>query len=173
MQLPPDDEIISACANGTPIPEAADYAGVVHPLVVVGLGLGSALSSALSVDDNSYFYKYDIDAKWHNNSWPGPLQLVICVGEVQQVRVASCGSYTRDSDGAVGDVTLNKWIIVVRVVVASTGKTLQSQTFSGSIPTCDLAYAVSGDPPWDIYGSFPDTSTINTYLTSVSTQAVK
>ena len=160
-------ELRTAC-QGTPIPEAASYGGTVHPLVVVYRG-----DTAWILDNDTY----DINAKWYGDEWHGPIQLVVCDGLTQEVEVDSCGTYARQSDGAVGEILRYRNFDVVRVVVARTGKTLQSRTFYGDTPTC--AASMSGvenpdsNPPWRISGTDPDTGAINAYAVSVSTQKVK
>jgi hypothetical protein len=155
-------ELERACrATGVPIPEAAKYAGSVHPLVVLDEG---------SLEDKGAQYTFPINAKWYNDDWPGPIQLVVCVKE-HDVRVGSCGTYKRESDGTVGEFIQYQATEVVRVVVARTGKTLQSNTFYGSIPSCSDQFVGSyGDPPWGIYGDPVDYAGINKYVTAVSKQ---
>jgi hypothetical protein len=161
-------ELLAACSKGTPIPEAAKYAGTVHALVVVYSG-----DTAWILDNDVY----DINAKWYSDDWPGPIQLVVCDGLAQEVKVGSCGTYTRTSDGALGEIVRYRNFEVVRVVVAKTGKTLQSKTFSGNTPTCATSiYDVDNrdsNPPWKISGTYADNDGINAYAKAVSTQKVK
>lgn len=151
-------DLVSSC-GGTPVPGAAEYAGTVHPLVVVS---GGRLASPL-----------DINLKWLNGLWPSPLQLVVCLDAELAVRVESCGSYTRGSDGVVGEVIGYQYAQALRVVVATTGRTLQSRTFYGMTPVCADTLSVLGPPPWKIYGDHVSADTINQYATSVSTQPVQ
>jgi hypothetical protein len=164
------DYLIGVCA-GTPLDGAAAYGGSVHPLVVAYaegtdwiVGGGSTATRDFAINDN-----------WSGEIWPSPIQLVACVGTEQSARYDSCGTYTRDSDGVVGQVLRFKENVTVRVVVASTGKTLQSKTFSGDVPSCadTITNWVGEDPPWNIYGSSPEDSAINTWVTAVSIQKVK
>jgi hypothetical protein len=160
------DEIKAACA-GKPVLEAAKYAGTLHPLAAVYWS--GASDGAWTLD-----HVYDIDAKWFGDLWPSPIQLVVCVGESKEVRVSSCGTYRRSSDNVVGQLVRNRLAEVVNVVVASTGKTLQSKTFYGTTPKCAFDVEIlGGNPPWAIHGTAPDDVAINQYATSVSTQAVK
>jgi len=157
-----EDELVAAC-TGTPIPHAAKYGGTVHPLVVV--------SERWGVDSD-----YDINAKWDEGRWPGPIQLVVCrPDDANAVKVGSCGSYTRKSDGEVGQIIRYKYTEKVRVVVARTGRDLQYKTIAGSTPTCaaSLSLPASGPPPWDYYGDYPSVDAINKYATAVSKQKVK
>ena len=156
---PSTADLVNAC-GGTPVPGAAPYAGTVHPLVVVA---GGQISVAA----------FTINGKWVGGLWPGPVQLVVCVDAETAAQVASCGSYTRGSDGASGEVLAYTYSQAVRVYVATTGKWLQSQTFTGSAPTCAQTLSVAGPPPWKIYGPHVSADTINTYATQVSTQTVQ
>jgi hypothetical protein len=151
-----EDDLMAAC-SGTPIPQAAKYAGTVHPLVVV---------DAWGLDDTSY----DINAKWSDDLWPGPIQLVLCVDDAIEVKVGSCGTYTRKSDGAVGQIIRYKDTQKVRVIVATTGKQTGYKTLAGSTPQCaaSLSLPASGPPPWDLYGDDPTAEAINAYARSVS-----
>jgi hypothetical protein len=159
--FPPWYYLNGACDNGNPVPWAADYAGKVHPLVVTE---GTQIKTAGDVDINS---------KWYDNSWPGPIQLVVCLDGEKAVMVDTCGSYTRESDGVVGELDRYRWVQVIRVVVAETGKTLQSETLYGNTPACSESALVGDGPPWKEYGSHVSGEAINQYATSVSTQAVK
>jgi hypothetical protein len=166
---PTDDELIAACASGTPIPEAVKYAGAVHPLVEV-FAQESGYPGGWLVDDRTNIPVTDaIDNKWLNDSWPSPIQLVVCIPVVQVQKVDSCGTYTRQSDGMTCELVLYRRSYVVRVVVASTGNDLQSKTLYGDTLTCSSNYEVGGDPPWEVDGPYPDR---NAYATSVSTQKV-
>jgi len=164
-----EDDLMAAC-TGTPIPHAAKYAGTVHPLAVVGRGQWYREPS-VSYGDGGY----DINIKWIDDLWVSPIQLVVCVDDAKSVKVGSCGSYTRASDGAVGQIIRYKYTQKVRVVVARTGKELQYKTLAGSTPQCaaNLSIPASGPPPWKYYGDYPSVAAINSYATSVSTQKVK
>lgn len=176
VPLPTDDELIAACAAGTPIPEAAAYTGAVHPLVVVWASDENNQWIPDISGDTSGGLSYDIDSKWLDGSWPGPIQLVVCVGLDQNVKLDSCGTYQRQSNGVTGSVIRYKIGELVRIVVAATGKTLMSKTFYGTLPTCASEFdtpMMSGDPPWELDGDYPDIGAINTYATAASTQTVK
>lgn len=164
----PDKELAAAC-EGTPIPWAARYAGTLHPLVVVAHGWDGDWAVESSP------HRYEINAKWRNGLWPGPIQLVACVDDAKTVKVGTCGSYTRASDGEVGQIIRYRYTAKVRVVVARTGKDLQYKTFAGTTPECaaSLSLPASGPPPWGMYGDDVSDDAINTYVTSVSTQNVK
>jgi hypothetical protein len=156
--------------KGTPVPAADPYGGTVHPLVLV-----TAMPAAGMWD--LYKTLFDIDAKWYDNEWPGPIQLVVCVGYSQLVKVDSCGTYTRQSDGARGQMIRYKRSSTVRVVVAQTGKDLQSKVFYGPVPACAKTLSnvdnPDGAPPWKISGYDADSGAINAWAVSVSTQVVK
>ncbi len=159
-----------AVCKGKPIPAAAKYGGTVHPLVIVGRGYWY-LEPSVSYGHGGY----DINVKWMDDLWPGPIQLVVCVDDAKSVKVGSCGTYTRKSDGTVGEIVQYRYTQKVRVVVARTGKDFQYKTLAGSTPTCaaSLSLPASGPPPWDFYGDYPTIEVINTYATSVSKQKVK
>jgi hypothetical protein len=163
-----EHELAAVCAKGTPILGAAKYAGTVHPLVVLYRG-----DTAWTLDSGTY----DINTRWDSYDWPGPIQLVVCVSPEQQVLLESCGMYSRASDGAQGEIDLYRNFKLVRVIVAKTGKTLQSKTFYGDTPTC--ATSISGvdnpddSPPWILSGTYADTDQINSYATAVSKQKVQ
>lgn len=146
------------CANGDPVPAAAEYAGKVHPLFVATTGGMSANG-----------VKYAINAKWYDHSWSGPIQLVICVDQTLEIKVGSCGTYTRKTDGVTGELDQYKYGTVLRVVIATTGKPLQSKTIYGSTPSCSESELVGDGPPWKTYGD-EGYDAINQYAASVSTQ---
>jgi hypothetical protein len=170
-----EDELIAACDKGTPIPEADTYTSAVHPLVVLyyeptGPDSGWILSSYAAN------HSYDINTKWELDGWPGPIQLVVCAGAEKPVKIGGCPYTYKRTDGKVGTIIRYKQTITVRVLVASTGKTLQSKTFTGSSPGC--ADSITTDdlrdnPPWHLIGAAPADSTINGYATTVSTQKAK
>jgi hypothetical protein len=171
---PPDisaDDLIAAC-DGTPVAKAARYAGALHPLVAVQGG---------GLDEFGWWGdEPPINAKWVHNEWPSPIQLVLCVDvNVDQSQHAdvidSCGSFTRQ-DGVSGEVDLARRFVPIRVIVARTGKVLQSETFYGSIPTCQTSYNFFGDsqgPPWMVTGGEVSVDTVDAYAVSVSKQKVK
>jgi len=163
-----EEELAAACA-GRAIPAAAPYAGKVHPLVVIDGWLGDYVDST-----------YAINKKLGDGTWPGPkIQLVVCVPFDQEasVKVGSCGrSWKREGDGVVGELLLHRHRMDVRVVVARTGKTLQTKALYGSVPTCGGKFSsldLNPKPPWKGYGSDVTTAQINKYATAVSKQPVK
>ena len=147
-----------ACRGG-PVPGAAEYGGTVHPLVVLDRTMRINISLS-------------INAKWRLDEWTGPIQLVLCMDEPIEVKVGSCGTYTRKSDGQSGRIDRYKMTQKVRVIVAATGKQTGYKTFAGNIPQCStsLSLPISGDPPWNYYGDDPDSEAINAYAVSVSTK---
>jgi hypothetical protein len=157
-----ENELVAVC-KGKPIPHAAKYAGAVHPLVVV--------SERWGIDSD-----YAINAKWRDSRWPGRIQLVVCrPDEATAVKVGSCGTYTRKSDGEVGEIVRYKYTEKIRVVVARTGRQTGYKTLAGSIPTCaaSLSIPASGPPPWDYYGDYPSVDAVDEYATAVSRQKVE
>lgn len=147
-----------ACRGGS-VPGAAEYGGTVHPLVVLDRSM--RVNILLS-----------INAKWRLDEWAGPIQLVLCVDDPIEVKVGSCGTYTRRSDGQSGRIDRYKMTQKVRVIVAATGKQTGYKTFAGNIPSCStsLSLPISGPPPWNYYGDDPDDEAINAYAVSVSTK---
>jgi hypothetical protein len=158
-------ELEAVCA-GTPISRAAKYAGTVHPLVVVDEG---------SLEGEGEPWNFEINAKWYGDAWPGPIQLVVCVDTAKPVKLGSCGSYTRESDGASGQIIRYRYTQKVRVVIARTGKQLQYRSLTGTTPQCEahLSLPASGPPPWGMYGDDVSDSAINKYATAVARQKVK
>lgn len=162
----PEEELVAAC-YGTPVPWAAPYAGKTHPLVVVDAGLdGIFMSSA-------------INKKWRDSKWTSPIQLVVCAPDATKVsvKVGSCGRHWKRTDGVVGELLRYRYKSKIRVVVAETGKTLQSKTLLGSVPICGGGKYSSLDldvkPPWKKYGLAVTAKQVNKYATAVSTQKVK
>ncbi len=163
-----EDALVAAC-SGTPVPGAAPYAGKVHPLVVVD-------TWADWIDAS-----YAINKKWRDGKWTSPVQLVVCAPDPQKakVRVGSCGRTWKRTDGVVGELVRYRYKSTLRVVVASTGKTLQSKVLLGSIPPCGGSASkyssldLSVKPPWKIFGFEVTDSQVSKYATAVSTQAVK
>jgi hypothetical protein len=156
--------LLAACGN-TPAPLAAAYSkGRSHPLVVV--------------DDATSGWRtmggYDINSKWTGGLWPTPIELVLCVGADKTKSAGSCGLYKRGSDGKIGSVVKTRHTVTVTVIVAQTGKRLQTKVLLGPIPNCDASEMVSsGNPPWPIYGSLVSTEAINSYAEAVSRQLSK
>jgi hypothetical protein len=164
-----EDQLAAACA-GTPIPGAAAYSGSLHPLVVNYVDA----AGDWVVEMYKFSYFYPINAKWYDGTWPGAIQLVLCVPAEKAVKVGSCGRYKRAGDGKVGEVIRYKESVTVRVVVALTGRTLQSKTFYGTVPACSKSLPDPGtNPPWRIYGNDPSHSAINKYAVAVSTQSTR
>ena len=58
--------------------------------------------------------------------------------------MASCGgNWKRKSDGVAGELLLQRYKMTIRVVVAKTGKTLQTKALFGSVPTCGGNFPLS------------------------------
>ncbi len=163
------EEQLAAVCSGRAIPSAAPYAGKVHPLVVIDEWLGRYVDSV-----------YVINKKLDDGTWSSSqIQLVVCVPFDQKasVTVGSCGrNWTRKSDGVAGELLLQRYKMKVRVVLARTGKTLQTEALFGSVPSCGGKFSslnLSVKPPWKGYGSKVTVAQINKYATAVSKQAVK
>jgi hypothetical protein len=171
----PDSELAGACA-GTPTPAAAPYGGTVHPLVVIETNGG--ISQYAYAINNKWFLLRDMnspgDSDWYSQPWPSPIQLVLCAGDEQAAEDGSCGQYQQEGTGQVGEVVRYRYAKTVQVIVALTGKLLVSKVFYGSSVSCDSGWhSEDVNPPWRIYGGHVDSGAINTYATSVATQAVK
>jgi YVTN family beta-propeller protein len=165
---PSDAELEAACPNGTAIAESDPYSGTIHPIgVVYGDVSGRWYVYSTFPSRAPINLPYWIHPVLH----VGPVQLVICVGFPTEVKVDSCGSYTRTSDGTVGEVIRYKQTMTVQVIVAATGKNLETNVFYGSIPDCanTVSLPISG-PPWAIYGGDVDYKAVNSWIDGVSTR---
>jgi len=158
-----DDDIILLCDKGTKIAMATKYAGKVHPLVLV-----TNTTSGWSID--SYGDRYDIDHNWPTGVWVHDLQLVVCVGSQGSKSAGACkNQYRRNSDGAVGKVTRYRYYLSIKVMVASTGKTLATKSLYGSTPVCGGTISLPSTPaPWRLYGTQVDDTAVNAYAVSLA-----
>jgi hypothetical protein len=160
------EQISDICDNSTAITAATAYGGKVHPLVLV-----TSVAAGWLVDASGD--RYSIDKKWGAGEWANDLQLVLCVGEAETQNMGKCsGTYTRVGDGATGKVVRYRFYQKVTVVVAATGKPLQSKTIYGTTPTCakNVSIPATGSGPWQIFGTEDLNDAINSYAVSVSTQ---
>ncbi len=163
--IPSTAELGTACSYGTAITASEPYAGSTHPVGVVYLSEDSKSWNA----DSDYWLGETFSAL------SGPAQLILCIGLQHEVRVSSCGSYRRDSDGKIGEVIRYKVGIDLRIRIASTGKLLKDNTFYGSIPTCsDRIVGISDSaPPWRLTGDYPDYDAVNSWINDWTTKSVK
>jgi hypothetical protein len=138
----------------------------VHPLVVAGPWGGDQWDWLPDI--------VDINEKWRDGLWTTDMiQLVICPGKDENARGTSCGTY-KNSDGVRGELSQVKVKQPIRVVIATTGKTLQTKTLYGPVDGCpSTAYVPNAAPPWLILGDSPTPEQINSYATAVSRQIVK
>jgi hypothetical protein len=84
----------------------------------------------------------NINGKWRDGEWASPMiQLVVCPEPAKPKPGGSYGTYTRD-DGVRGELTRLLDALKVRVVVAQTGKTLQSTTLLGPRTKCPASQGV-------------------------------
>ncbi len=175
----PEDQLIAACRHGTPVPWAAPYAGKVHPLVVIEQWWGDSWYSDYPSDIEVVAPSYAINAKWRKGTWTGPIQLVVCVPdpEATSVKVRSCGRSWKRTDGVVGELLIYQYKSKIRVVVAATGKTLQSKVLVGTVPPCggggSSLLDLDVDPPWKKFGYAVTPAQVSKYATAVAKQAVK
>lgn len=166
VPVPTEETLVAAC-YGSPVPGAAPYAGKIHPLVVVDTALDG-------IDET-----YAINKKWLGDKWPSPIQLVVCAPDGQDAgeRVRSCGRSWKRTDGVTGELLVYKYKSKIRVVVAETGKNLQSKTLFGSVVPCiGGKYSLLDldlKPPWKKFGFEVTDKQVNQYATAVSEQKVK
>jgi hypothetical protein len=163
-----DYDLMAECpGGGMALPGADPYGGSVHPLAVLRPDTGDA---AWNIPDT-----YDINQKWTYNGWDSPIQLVVCAGKQSAVKVSTCGTYKAAESGKVGQLIRYKQRIIVKVIVAQTGKVLQTKTLYGTTPSCSKNVSIpwGQSPPWKIYGKDVSDSAINNYAVAVSTQQVK
>jgi len=175
-----EEQLLAACRHAKPVSWAAPYGGKVHPLVVVEDWRGDTWYSDYPANIDVVDSSYAINLKWRNDTWTTPIQLVVCNPDPNKtsVRVASCGgNWKRESDGVVGELLKYQYRSKIRVVVAKTGKTLQTKTLYGTVPPCGGGGASSLDldvkPPWKKYGYEVTAAQVSKYATTVSKQAVK
>jgi hypothetical protein len=162
----PDTELIGAC-YGKPVAWAALYAGKVHPLVIAG-PWGKA-----GVWD--WLPDLNVNGKWRDGEWASPMiQLVVCPEPAKPRPGGSCGTYTRD-DGVRGELTRLLDALKVRVVVARTGRTLQSTTLVGPKAKCPASKGVGEGvaPPWSFLGELVTFDQLDEYAAKVSKQPVE
>ncbi len=149
----------AACA-GIAQPGAPAYAGSKHPIVVVDF----ADPDFPEIDTD-----YDESAAFVQDWGSAGTQLVACVGAQKSARVSYCGDYKRVSDGKIGAVYRYRHTIVVKIMVAKTGKQLQAKTILGKPASCKDKVTITSDPPpWGIFGGPITTSTIDAYIRSVA-----
>ena len=137
-------QLKAACKKGTPIPEAAAYAGPVHPDVEGDSGFDAAGVWSFSVDLGSQGSEPYSSGVLPNDDQLGPIQLVVCQYENAPIDTSHGGNYCWYSDNAGHQlrVTLLLQSITVRVLVARTGKVLGDKTFRGN----DICSSVEAPP---------------------------
>jgi hypothetical protein len=157
------DDIILLCNKGTKIPLATAYGGKAHPLVLV-----TDTTAGWTID--SYGDRYDIDRNWSAGVWAHDLQLVVCVGSQGSKSAGACkNKYQRSSDGAIGKVTRYRYYLSIKVMVATTGKTLATKYLYGSTPVCGGTISLPSTPaPWRLYGTDVDDTAVNAYAVTLA-----
>jgi hypothetical protein len=163
----PEDELIGAC-HGKPVAWAAPYAGKVHPLVIAGPWGAPRAWDRIDPDLGP-------NQRWSGGEWTNEMiQLVICPESADPKPSGSCGIYSLVED-VTGELIRLRDKVVIRVVVAQTGKRLQSQALYGPVPACPATQGVplSATPPWHILGDSVTLDQIGEYATKVSKQPVK
>jgi hypothetical protein len=91
---------------------------------------------------------------WLTAEWSSPLQLVVCAGATERMRIDSCGDYM-NSYGQSYEVVRYRLVIPVTVVEAATGKIIRTARLPGSDPAACTqtvqSFDLIGDDP-DVYG---------------------
>ena len=162
----PETELVGAC-YGEPVAWAAPYAGNVHPLVIAGPHGKAGVWSWLP--------DYDINGKWRDGEWASPaIQLIVCPEPAKPKPGGSCGTYTM-VEGVTGELLRLRDAVKVRVVVAQTGKTLQTTTLVGPKTKCPAStgMVVGAAPPWSFLGDNVSLDQIDEYAAKVSKQPVE
>ncbi len=108
-------QLTAACTNGTPIPGAAPIGGSTHP----------DIEGSSGVDESGWVFKTGLQSSWET------FQLLICEHTDAYVPGVACGTYYSDDLSRHINVSLMKGSETVRVLEASTGKTLHAKTFYG------------------------------------------
>ena len=86
--------------------------------------------------------------------------------------MGSCGLYKTEG-GEVGEVVRSQDKVTVRVVVAATGKDLQTRVLSSRVPKCPgTKFWTTGAWGWTLIDKVT-AGQINQYATAVSKQQVK
>ncbi len=163
----PEDDLIGAC-YGRPVAWAAPYAGKVHPLVIAGPWGAPKAWDRIDPDLGP-------NQRWSGGEWTNEMiQLVICPESADPKPSGSCGTYSLVED-VTGELIRLRDKVVIRVVVAKTGKRLQSQALYGALPGCPTTQSVplSATPPWHILGDSVTLDQIGEYATVVSKQPVE
>jgi hypothetical protein len=150
--------LVATCKDGTPVPGAAPYAGLVHPLLVMDMDQWSLANVAINQGSQRSF-------GW---SWASPLQLVVCV-EREQKRAGSCGLYK--SGDEVHEVIRKQATATIRVLEAVTGKVLQQKVLKNAAPKCPKKFWTTSGY-WVLVDPVTDEQ-VDTYATSVSTQTAE
>jgi hypothetical protein len=163
----PEEELIGAC-HGRAVAWAAPYAGRVHPLLIAGpWGIPGAwdwINPDLGVNQ-----------KWSEGEWTGSMiQLMVCPEPAEPVADGSCGIY-HSGTGESGQLLRFKEALMIRVVIAQTGETLQSQELLGPGQDCPASRVILGNdpPPWSLLGKSVTLQQIADYAAKVSAQPVE
>jgi hypothetical protein len=162
----PETELVRVC-YGEPVAWAAPYAGNVHPLVIAGPHGKAGVWNWLP--------DYEINGKWRDGEWASPkIQLIVCPEPAEPRRGGSCGIYTMVK-GVSGELLRRRDALKVRVVVARTGKTLQTTTLVGPKTKCPAStgMVVGAKPPWAFLGDNVTADQIDKYAEKVSKQPVE
>lgn len=163
----PEEELIGAC-YGKAIAWAAPYAGRVHPLLIAGpwgrAGAWDWINPNLGVNQ-----------KWSEGEWASSMiQLMVCPEPAEPVEHGSCGTY-RSGSGESGELLRFKDALMIRVVIAHTGETLQSKKLLGPEKECPTSRVIFGSdpPPWIFLEESVTLEQIENYAAEVSKQPVE
>ncbi|GAA2496984.1 hypothetical protein [Terrabacter carboxydivorans] len=154
--------------------EGAPYAGSVHPMALVGPSEDSSGNqwghTVAQADQFRAETGHSVPAALRPRS-TSQVQLVTCVTE-RLVPAPSCGTYTRGSDGASGELRRTKGTVTVRVRIATTGALIGQRTFDRSPPSCPTTASgpvASGEPPWMLDGQTPGLAEAYSFVTALLT----
>ncbi len=137
---------VAAACSGMPVPEAEPYGGAVHPLYVVTGG------DVQRADQQRYsFASGALRTAWLREAWTSPLQLVVCVGGQDRVKIESCGKYMSNF-GKSYEVIRYRLVRTVTIVDAATGTTRGIDRVPGSDPDRCTATVQS----FDLVGGEPN-----------------
>jgi hypothetical protein len=140
------DEQVAAACSGAAVPGSAPFGGTVHPLYVVTGG------DVQRADQQGYsFDSADSRLAWLREEWTSPLQLVVCVGGSERMKIESCGDYA-NSYGQSFEVVRYRLVRTVTIVDAATGAVRGTDRVPGSDPP-ECTATVSS---FDLVGGEPD-----------------
>jgi hypothetical protein len=160
-------ELIGAC-HGRTVAWAAPYAGRIHPLLIAGPWGTAGAWDWINPD-------LGVNQKWSEGEWTNSMiQLMVCPEPAEPVADGSCGTY-QIASGESGELLRFKAALMIRVVIARTGETLQSKTLLGPAQKCPTSRVILGSdpPPWSFLQPSVTLAQIEDYAAKVSAQPVE